>query len=70
MLPLELFPDGMRTVAKFSPHSWGYEAFAEIQRRSGSLADIAPQLAVLVAMAAALVLLGAWSLRRSLSRPM
>lgn len=70
MLPLELFPDGMRTVAKLSPHSWGYQAFAEIQRRSGTLADIATQLLVLAGMAVALVLLGAWSLRRSMTRPM
>lgn len=70
MLPLELFPDGMRAIANFTPHAWGYQAFAEIQRRSGTLADIAPQLAVLAAMAAGLVLLGAWSLRRSMSRPM
>ena len=70
MFPLELFPDGMRTVANFSPHSWGYEAFAEIQRRSGTLADIAPQLAVLAGMAVGLVVLGAWSLRRSMTRPM
>jgi ABC-2 type transport system permease protein len=70
MFPLELFPDGMRTVAGFSPHSWGYEAFAEIQRRSGTLADIATQLLVLAAMAVALVVVGAWSLRRSMTRPM
>lgn len=70
MFPLELFPDGMRTVAMISPHSWGYEAFAEIQRRSGTLADIAPQLAALAVMAAGLVVVGAWSLRRSMTRPM
>lgn len=69
MLPLELFPDGMRAIANLTPHAWGYEAFAEIQRRSGTLADIAPQLAVLAGMAVGLVVLGAWSLRRSMSRP-
>lgn len=70
MLPLELFPDTMRTVANVTPHAWGYQAFAEIQRRSGTLADIAPQLVVLAGMAVVLLLLGAWSLRRSMSRPM
>ncbi len=70
MFPLELFPDGMRTVAMISPHSWGYEAFAEIQRRSGTLADVAPQLAALAVMAAGLVVIGTWSLRRSMTRPM
>ena len=70
MMPLEFFPDTMRTIANVTPHAWGYEAFAEIQRREGTLVDIAPQLGVLAAMAALLLALGAWSLRRSLDRPM
>ncbi|MGF1596025.1 MAG: ABC transporter permease [Acidimicrobiales bacterium] len=70
MVPLEFFPDTMRTIARITPHAWGYEAFAEIQRRDGTLADIAPQLGVLAAMAALLLAAGAWSLRRSLGRPM
>ena len=69
MLPRELFPDAMRTISNVTPHSWGYQAFAEIQRRSGTLADIAQHLAVLAGMAAVLLALGAWSLRRSLARP-
>ncbi|WP_152191806.1 ABC transporter permease [Georgenia satyanarayanai] len=70
MFPLELMPDTLRTVAHVTPHAWGYEAFAEIQRHDGGLADIAPQLGVLAAMAAVLVLLGAWALRRSVARAM
>lgn len=68
MLPLELFPDTLRAVSKVTPHAWGYEAFAEIQRHGGTLADIAPSLAVLAGMAAVLLALGAWTLRRSLAR--
>ena len=70
MLPLELFPDTMRAIANITPHAWGYEAFADIQRRQATLADIAPQLGVLTAMALLLLVLGAWSLRRSLDRAM
>ena len=70
MTPLEFFPDTMRTVADITPHAWAYEAFAEIQRRGAGLSDVLPQLGVLAAMAVALVLLGAWALRRSLSRAM
>ena len=70
MFPLEMFPDTLRTVANVTPHAWGYEAFAEIQRHDGGLLDIAPQLAVLAAMAFALVLLGALALRRSTARAM
>ncbi|WP_454085213.1 ABC transporter permease [Georgenia sp. Marseille-Q6866] len=70
MFPLELMPDTLRTVAHATPHAWGYEAFAEIQRHDGGLADIAPQLGVLAAMAVVLVGLGAWALRRSVARAM
>lgn len=70
MFPLELMPDTLRTVAHATPHAWGYEAFAEIQRHEGGLADIAPQLGVLAAMAVVLVVIGAWALRRSVARAM
>lgn len=70
MFPLELFPETMRRVANAVPHAWANEALADLQRRDGGLVDIAPELGVLAAMAAVLVALGAWSLRRSLARAM
>ena len=70
MLPLELFPDTIRQVADFTPHAWAYTAFAEVQRRGGTLVDVLPNLAVLAGMAVALAALGAWTLRRSLARAM
>lgn len=70
MMPLEFFPDTMRTVSRFTPHAWAYEAFAEIQRRDGGLLDVLPQLAVLAGMAAVLLAAGSWALRRSLARAM
>lgn len=70
MFPLEFFPDTMRRVANVTPHAWGYEAFAQLQRHDGTLLDVLPQLGVLGAMALVLVSLGAWSLRRSLQRAM
>lgn len=68
MFPLELFPDGMRLVSRLTPHSWAYEAFAEVQRRGGGLLDVLPQLGVLGAMALLLLGAGAWAVRRSLAR--
>ncbi|GAA4432244.1 linearmycin resistance permease LnrM [Georgenia halophila] len=70
MVPLELFPDSLQTVAHVTPHAWAYEAFAEIQRHDASLIDVLPQLGVLAAMAAVLLALGAITLRRSLARAM
>lgn len=70
MFPLELLPDTLRTVANITPHAWGYEAFAEIQRHAGGLADIGLELGVLAGMALVLVVLGSWALRRSIARAM
>lgn len=70
MLPLEFFPDTIRTVADLTPHAWANTALAEIQRRGATLTDVLPQLGVLAVMAAAIAVLGAWSLRRSLARAM
>lgn len=68
MAPLEIFSDTMRTVAKVTPHSWAYEALADIQRRDAGLIDIAGNLGVLALFAAVLLALGGWLLRRSMER--
>jgi ABC-2 type transport system permease protein len=68
MLPLELFPDTLQTVAHVTPHAWAYEALAEVQRHDAGIGDIAPQLAVLAGMAGGLLVLGTWALRRSMTR--
>ena len=68
MVPPEFFSETLQTVSRATPHRWAYDAFAEIQRHDGGLADILPQLGVLAAMAAALLALGAVLLQRSLNR--
>lgn len=70
MLPLELFPDTLQTVAHVTPHAWAYEALAEVQRHEAGIGDIVAQLGVLAAMAVALLALGTWALRRSMTRAM
>ena len=70
MVPLELFPDRLRTIAHLTPHAWGYDAIAEIQRHGGGVLDILPELGVLAAMAAVTLLLGGLLLRRSVARAM
>ncbi|VXC23362.1 ABC transporter permease [Arthrobacter sp. 9AX] len=68
MVPPEFFSDTLQAVSRFTPHRWAYDAFADIQRHNGTLADILPQLGVLAAMALALLALGSFLLQRSLSR--
>ena len=68
MMPRELFPETLRTVSLATPHAWGYEAFALIQRHDAGLVDVLPHLGVLSLMAAVLLLLGTLTLRRSAAR--
>ncbi len=69
MVPIELFSDTMSTVARFTPHAWALDAFAELIRRDGTVVDILPQLGVLTAYAVVLLLLASWRLRIALTRP-
>lgn len=68
MVPIELFPDAMVTVAKFTPHYWAIDAFAELQRRDGTLVDILPQLGAIAGFAVILLGLATWRMRVTLGR--
>ena len=68
MVPLELFPDTLRTVSRVTPHAWANEAMAEIVRRDAGFVDVLPQLGALAGLAVVLVMVAVVSLQRSLSR--
>lgn len=68
MAPIEIFPPAMQTVAKFTPHAWAMDAFAELQRRDGTLVDILPQLGVIALFALALIAVATWRMRATLAR--
>lgn len=68
MVPLEVFPDAMRTAAMVTPHAWANEAMAEIVRRDGGFGDVLVELAVLAGFAAVLLAAGTVALRRTLTR--
>ena len=67
MMPLEIFPEGLRLVAHVTPHAWANEAMAEIVRRDGGLESVTPHVGVLLGYAAVLYGLAVWRLRRTLS---
>jgi ABC-2 type transport system permease protein len=67
MVPLEVFGDTMRAVARVTPHAWANEAMAEIVRRDGGLGDVLVPVAVLAVYAAVLLTLATWALRRSVT---
>jgi ABC-2 type transport system permease protein len=64
MVPLQVFPSGLRTAAHVTPHAWAIDAFDELARDHVGLAAILPDVAVLVAMAAVLLTLATWLLAR------
>jgi ABC-2 type transport system permease protein len=68
MVPIELFPPAMETVAHFTPHAWALDAFAELQRRDGTLVDILPQIGAILGFAVALIALATWRMRVTLGR--
>jgi len=67
MVPIELFPDTMATIARFTPHAWAIDAFAELVRRDGGFLDILPQLGVLALFAVGFMGLATWRLHRVLT---
>ncbi|MCW5714129.1 MAG: ABC transporter permease [Bauldia sp.] len=68
MVPYEIFPATMQTIAHFTPQYWALDAFAEVQRRGGGVLDILPQLGVLAAFAAVLLGLATLRMRSTLGR--
>jgi ABC-2 type transport system permease protein len=67
MVPLEVFPDTMRTIAKATPHAWANDAFEKLTEHGAGLADVAPQLAVLALFAVVFLAAGSLLLRRTLT---
>lgn len=66
MVPLEAFPDTIRSISRITPHSWANEAFTTLIADRGGLADIAVELAVLAGFAAVLLSVAVFALDRAL----
>ncbi len=66
MVPFELFPDWLRTLAHVTPHAWAVDAFTEVIQRGGDLGHIGIELGVLTLYGAALLAGGSYALRRSI----
>jgi len=64
MVPAEVFPEAMRTIAHVTPHAWAMDAFREMLLNNAGLAQILPQLGVLLGFAAVLAVLAVWRFRR------
>jgi ABC-2 type transport system permease protein len=69
MVPIDLFPPVMVTVAHVTPHAWALDAFDEILREGGTLGDVVPELAILAAYAAVLLAVASVVFRRRVAAP-
>jgi ABC-2 type transport system permease protein len=68
MVPIEFFSDTMRTIAHLTPHAWALDGFADLIRRGGGVADVLPQVTILLGYATVLLGLASWRLRRIVTR--
>ncbi len=68
MVPLEIFPEPMHTLAYATPQAWAIQGLRTVGLRDGGVADILVELAVLSLFALGLIALGTWRFRRVLSR--
>jgi ABC-2 type transport system permease protein len=68
MVPLELFPEPVHTIAFLTPQAWAVTALREVSLRGGTVLDVLVELGALTAYAVGLIALGTWGLRRSLTR--
>lgn len=66
MVPVEVFPEGLRTVSQITPHYWALEAWKSLMFDGAGIADIGTELAVLAMFAVGLISASAVVLRRSL----
>jgi len=62
-LPMEIFPPGAQTVAKFLPTTWAVQGLNELVMRGGGLADILLPAAVLIGFAIVFLAVGTWRFR-------
>jgi ABC-2 type transport system permease protein len=69
MVPIELFPDPMVTIAHVTPHAWAMDAFDVVLRDGGTIADVLPEIGVLAAYAAGLLVVASVVFRRRLTAP-
>jgi ABC-2 type transport system permease protein len=67
MVPLEVFPSAVRSVAHITPHAWANDAFSKLLEHGAGVVDVLPQVGVLLGFAAVTVTLATWRLRRAVT---
>jgi ABC-2 type transport system permease protein len=66
MVPIEVFPAAMQTLAHLTPHAWAMDALGRLGEPGAGIASVLPQLAALAVFAVALFGLATVRFRRVL----
>ncbi len=67
MVPIEVFPETMQTVARFTPHAWAIEGFSDLIRHDGGFSDVIPELGILLLFGIGLLAVASVLFRRKLT---
>jgi ABC-2 type transport system permease protein len=67
MIPIQVMPEAMQTVARLVPHSWALLGIQAVIHDGGGLASVATNVAVLGAYAAVLLVLAGWQYRKAIT---
>ena len=66
MVPFEIFPGWLRSLAHITPHAWAVDAFTEVIQRGGGIGQIGLELTVLVLFGVSLLVAASLSRRRAI----
>jgi ABC-2 type transport system permease protein len=67
MIPFQIMPEAMQSLARLIPHSWALLGLQSLIREGGGVASVAPNLAVLTAFSAVLLGLATWRFRKAIA---
>ena len=67
MVPIEVFPPVMQTLAHLTPHAWALDGFHKLLVDGGDVVTILPQLGALVAFAVGLLAVATFRFRRQVT---
>ena len=67
MVPFQVMPDAMQSIARLIPHSWALQGLQELVRTGGGLSTVLPNAAVLAGFAVVLLGLASWRFRKAIT---